>query len=199
MSTETGLRERKKRETRRRIERKAFELFETAGFENTTVEAIARAAEISPRTFFHYFPTKEDVVLADYADRLDRIVEQLAGRPEGEGPWEALEASFMVVATDYDTERDLLVRRFRIMARSPSVQARSLQLQSGWEDAVAEVLSRRSGREEEDLESRLMAGAAMIAVRASQRHWLATGQEVHLPALVRRCFGMLAGGFGSVH
>ncbi len=198
MPREPGLRERKKRETRRRIEEAAFELFETVGFEATTVDAIAAAADISPRTFFHYFPTKEDVVLADYSDRLDRIVEELDSRPEEEPPWEALEASFMVVAADYDAQRDLLARRFRIMARAPSVYARSLQLQSGWEDAVARVLARRSKGEPEDLQPRLMASVALSAMRSSQRHWMATGQEVHLPVLVRRCFEMLGNGLGSI-
>ena len=81
MTGDLGLRERKKLERRRRIEAAAIDLFERDGFSATTIEAIAARADIAPRTFFSYFATKEDVVLADYAERLDRIVAALAERP----------------------------------------------------------------------------------------------------------------------
>lgn len=193
-----GLRVRKKLETRRRIEAAALDLIERDGFDATTVEAIAAAAEISPRTFFHYFPTKEDVVLADYADRLTRITELLAGGPESEPPWTALRAAFLVVASDYESERPQLLRRFRIMATTPSVFARSLQLQAGWEDRVAEVMARRDPRRlEGDIEARLLASAALAAMRSSLRHWLATDARDPLPTLVEGCFARLAAGLAD--
>ncbi|MCZ7630956.1 MAG: TetR/AcrR family transcriptional regulator [Microthrixaceae bacterium] len=111
----------------------ALDLFARYGFDATTTEQIAAAADISPRTFFSYFPTKEDVVLADYAQRLERILTELAARPDGERPWEALRASLLVVATDYEAEREQLMLRFSIMAQCPSVFARNLALQAGWE------------------------------------------------------------------
>jgi AcrR family transcriptional regulator len=196
---EPGLRQRKKLQTRTRIEAAALDLFERQGFDGTTVEEIAGAAQIAPRTFFSYFPTKEDVVLADYAGRLERIVEQLGDRPHTETPWAALRASFVVVAADYDTQRHELVRRFRIMADSASVHARSLQLQSGWEDALAAALGARLGDDTESLTSRLLASAALSAMRSSQRHWIATGQTTPLPTLVESCFDQLADGLGDLH
>lgn len=197
MPEKTGLRERKKAETRRRTEAAALELFTKSGFDGTTVEAIAAEADISPRTFFHYFDTKEDVLLADYSARLKRIVDQLTQRPAAEAPWLALRESFMVVAEDFDAEREPLVRRFMVMAGSPSVYARSLALQSGWEDAVARALAERTGVDPEDLEPRLMAASALAAMQASQRRWMATGQKVHLPELVAACFDQLAAGLIS--
>ncbi|MFP5489782.1 MAG: TetR family transcriptional regulator, partial [Acidimicrobiia bacterium] len=143
MSAGLGLRERKKIERRRRIEAAAIDLFEAEGFDGVTVDDIAARAEISPRTFFHYFATKEDVVLGDYADRLDRIVAELGRRSDAEGGWAALRAAFVVVASDYTTRRDELVRRFRIVADNPSVYARSLQLQAGWEATLTDALARR--------------------------------------------------------
>ena len=87
MQGELGLRERKKRERRQRIEAVAIDRFEANGFDATTIDDIAAAADIAPRTFFAYFPTKEDVVLADYADRLERTTNELARRPPAEPPW----------------------------------------------------------------------------------------------------------------
>ena len=198
MNKPLGLRARKKLATRQRIESAAFELFSRDGFTGTTVEEIAAAADIAPRTFFYYFATKDDVVLADYSGRLDRIVEQLSERPDTEQPWAALRASFLVVAADYDAESEQLVRRFQIMATNPSVYARSLQLQAGWEDALATALAQRMGCGAEDLGPGLLASAALSALRSSQRHWLATGQKTRLPTLVERCFDQLDTGLAEV-
>ena len=198
MDERPGLRERKKLQTRLRIEAAALELFGRDGFDGTTVEDIASAADIATRTFFYYFPTKEDVVLADYAARLERIVGQLGQRPDSEAPWAALRASFLVVAADYDTERQALISRFRIMAATPAVYARSLQLQAGWEDALASALAPRMGCGAEDLGPRLLASAALSAMRSSQRHWIATGQQLSLPTLVESCFDQLATGLADI-
>ncbi len=116
-----GLRARKKRTTARRIEAVALDLFERDGFGATTVEAIAASADIAPRTFFHYFPTKEDVVLADYEDRLERVTKTLEEQPPEMPPWQALAAAFRAVADDYERTRAEIVRRFRIMAATGSV------------------------------------------------------------------------------
>lgn len=198
MTEQLGLQARKKLQTRQRIETAAFDHFASDGFDGTTVEAIAATADIAPRTFFYYFPSKEDVVLSDYADRLDRIVGQLSERPTTEHPWDALRASFLVVAADYDNERDRLRRRFQIMATAPSVYARSLQLQAGWEDALAAALGQRMGCEIENLGPRLLAASALSALRSSQRHWIATGQQAALPALVEHCFDQLATGLADI-
>ncbi len=189
-----GLRERKKRERRRCIEEAAIDLFEERGFDGTTIEDIAAAADIAPRTFFYYFPTKEDVVLADYASRLDRIIDVLRARPVSEPPWAALQASFVTVAADYEARRDDLVRRFTIMAAHPPVYARSLQLQAGWEDALTDVLIDRAGPDVGQLESRLLASAALACMRSSLPHWLLTAQATALPDLIEACFDQLAKG-----
>lgn len=190
-----GLRERKKKERRRAIEAAALDLFARYGFDATTTEQIAAAADISPRTFFSYFPTKEDVVLADYAQRLERILTELAARPDGERPWEALRASLLVVATDYEAEREQLMLRFSIMAQCPSVFARNLALQAGWESTLATAMARRMGADSDDVTPGLMAAAALAAMRSSIRHWLLTGHAEPLPSLVEVCFDNLGRGF----
>jgi AcrR family transcriptional regulator len=198
MTGELGLRARKKLERRRCIESAALELFETNGFDGTTVEDIAAAADIAPRTFFYYFATKEDVVLADYATRLARITEVLEQQPSTIAPWAALRAAFVVVASDYTSQRVELVRRFVIMADNPSVYARSLQLQAGWEDTLARVLADRVGTGATDVLPRLMAASALACMRSSLQHWLLTGHRSKLPALLENCFDTLAKGFATV-
>lgn len=198
MADPTGLRARKKLDTARRIEDAALELFERDGFDGTTVDAIAAAADISPRTFFHYFATKEDVVLADYSDRLERVIRTLAEQPVSVAPWKALAAAFGAAAADYEAEHDRLVQRFRIMFAAPSVFARSLHLLAGWEDAVAGVLAERMDAAGTDLEPRLLAAAGLAAMRAAMQHWLATGASASLPDEVQACFRRLGRGLGKM-
>lgn len=191
------MRERKKLERRRCIEAAALSRFEANGFDATTIDDIAATADIAPRTFFSYFPTKEDVVLADYADRLERTTDELSRRPPTEAPWLALRQSFAVVAADYEAQRDDLIRRFAIMAVNPSVHARSLQLQAGWEDTVAEVLAQRMGVSADDVTPRLMSSAALACMRSSLRHWILTGHRRSLPDLVEASFDQLATGLSA--
>ena len=199
MSESPGLRDRKKQRTRRAIEQSALELFEARGFDGTTIDEIAEAADISPRTFFHYFPTKEDVVLADYAIRLESIVAALEASPAGQAPWAALRGAFLGVGADYETQRDALLRRFRIIHSTESVAARNLQLQASWEDAVTAAVSDWLGvSPADDLRPRLFAGAALAAMRASIRQWLSDGGQSRLPDHIAACFDMLETGLGEV-
>lgn len=195
---ETGLRERKKRERRRRIEDAAIRLFERQGFDATTVEQIATAADIAPRTFFSYFDTKDDVVLAEYADRLAHIIDELGRRPADEPAWTALRHSFAAVASDYAAEAEGIARRFTIMSTTPSVYARSLHLQAGWERALSERIAGRLGVTDDDPEPALLAAAALAAMRSSLQHWLVRGQQPALPTLVQRAFDRLGAGLDTV-
>ncbi|MCE7884331.1 MAG: TetR family transcriptional regulator [Actinobacteria bacterium ATB1] len=162
-----GLRERKKERIREAIEMAALDLFEQRGFDGTTLEDVAAAADIAPRTFFHYFPSKEDVVLSDYGRRLGRIAEVLADAPAGDPPVRALRAAFSEVARDYEDNRVILLRRFRIMMGSPSVP-------------------------------RLIAGAALAAMRTALRLWVADGGRTSLPELVYRAFDTFESGLAGI-
>ena len=195
MADSTGRRERNKRERRRRLEEVALELFERDGYDNTTIEQITDGAGLAPRTFFSYFTTKDDLVLADYSRRLERILGELELRPADEHPWRALEASFSAVAADYESEADRIRRRFTIMTGTPSVFARSLQLQAGWELALTERLRTRLGARAEDPMPRLLAATALAVMRSSLQHWLGAPRRRSLPELVRDGFERLAAGF----
>lgn len=194
-----GLRETKKQRTRIAIERAALDLFEAQGFDGTTIDEIAAAADISPRTFFHYFPSKEDVVLADYSTRLQKIVAVLKTGASDDAPWQALRGAFLTVAGDYEAEREQLLRRFRIIQSTPSVAARNLLLQASWEDAVTEAVSHWLNVEpNKDIRPRLLAGAALAAMRASLGFWLADNGRSRLPDHVTYCFDLMQDGVGQV-
>ena len=194
MAEPTGLRERNKHERRRRLEDVALDLFERDGFDKTTIELIAAEAGLAPRTFFSYFATKDDLVLGDYSKRLDRILTELDEHPEEEPAWDALRASFAAVASDYESEEHRIRRRFTIMANSPSVIARSLHLQAGWEQTLAERLAARSGTGVDDPTPRLLAAMALAIMRVSLQHWLITPNSPALPELVQHGFAQLASG-----
>ncbi len=194
MPESLGLRERNRRERRQRLEDVALELFERDGFDRTTIEQIAAAAGLSPRTFFSYFATKDDLVLGDYTDRLSRILDELERRPADEHPWDALQAAFAAVAVDYETEAGRIRRRFLIMASSPSVFARSLQLQAGWEHSLTELLRARLDATDDDTNPRLLAATALAVMRASRQQWLLRPHNTPLPQLVMHAFEQLATG-----
>ena len=89
-----GLRERKKAETRDALASAALRLADELGPDRVTVDEIAAAAGVSPRTFFNYFASKEDAIVGSTESSTSRVVQELASRPVGEGPIDALRAEF---------------------------------------------------------------------------------------------------------
>lgn len=190
-----GLRERKRRRTRHAIEDAAVRLSTERGFDAVTVEEIAAAADVSPRTFFHHFRSKEDAVLAELDDRLARLGDELARRPADEAPLAAVRAALLTVADDYEQARDRLLPRVRLIATTPSVSARSLQRLAHVEDVVADVLAGRLGVDvATDLRPRLVATATLGALRVAQGRWLAGGGTTSLPSHVTEALDLLADG-----
>ena len=199
MTEKPSLRERKKQRTRLEIEAAALDLFDDRGFEATTIDDIAAAADIAPRTFFHYFRSKEDVVVADYTIRLDRLMAALKASPADPAPWPALRDAFLAVGADYEAEREKLLRRFRIIQETPSVAARNLLVQARWEDAVAIAVAEWLGLDRTgDIRPRLIAGAALAAMRASIGRWLTDDGHSRLPDHIAECFALLGEGLDGI-
>ncbi|HEX4703601.1 MAG TPA: TetR family transcriptional regulator, partial [Pseudonocardiaceae bacterium] len=120
-----GLRERKKAKTRAAIRQHAMRLFQEQGFADTTVDQIADAAEVSPSTFFRYFPTKEDVVLADDYDA--QMVEAFRAQPPGLTPMQAIRAAMRAVFDGMPEEALLRERdRIRMVKDVPELRAAAL-------------------------------------------------------------------------
>src|SRR5580700_7731070 len=120
-----GLRERKKARTRASIREHALRLFREQGYHATTVEKIAEAAEISPSTFFRYFPTKEDLVLQDDMDT--RLIEALEQQPPELGAVAAVRAATKQVFASYTAaDVDVLTETTRLTMTVPEVRARAM-------------------------------------------------------------------------
>src|SRR5438445_5057457 len=117
----SGLRERRKRLTAAELEAAALRLFGERGFDSVTVDDMAAQADVSRRTFFRYFASKEDVLLSDHPRRLAHLRRALAGRPENESALTALRQAILSMAGGYEEERQRLLDRARIMAQTPSL------------------------------------------------------------------------------
>jgi AcrR family transcriptional regulator len=168
-----GLRERKKAKTRAAIQEQALRLFSEQGYEATTVEQIAEAAEVSPSTFFRYFPTKEDVVLYDVVDPL--IYEAFRAQPAELRPLPALRAAFRAAfAALPPAEVAAQRRRAALVLMVPELRMRMLDEITHSMQALAEVIGERVGRPADDLAVRTFVGAVMGALIAV---WLATPEE----------------------
>ncbi|MCX4515417.1 TetR/AcrR family transcriptional regulator [Streptomyces sp. NBC_01619] len=185
----TGLRERKKAQTRRTIQEQALRLFLSQGYDNTTVDEIARAAGVSSMTFFRHFPTKESVVESDDYDPL--IVALIEQRPPEETPLAALHHALGEgLAAVYATDRDALLVRTRLILRTPALRARLWENQHATEQMLTKALAARSGQEP-DLPLRVIAAAALAALTATLAIWVEGDGEAHLPELVDEAFTTL--------
>ena len=155
-----GLRERKKLRTRALIQKEALRLFLEKGFEATTIEEIAEAAEISPSTFFNYFPTKEEVVFQDELDPL--ILAAFNAQPEGTHPIRALRDSMKTVFGQLTAEQDNVMRqRISLMSSTPALRSAMLTQFADLVDQIAELIAGRVGREPTDFAIRNLAGALL--------------------------------------
>ena len=176
-----SLRELKKVKTRVALVQAAFELFLERGFEATSVDAIALRAEVSRRTFFRYFPSKEAVVFPDRDARLERFRGLLEPKP-GERPFTAVRRAFTALADEFTRERRAVLLQHRIIASSPQLTAHDAQLDRDWEVAVADALASRDASEGKRRRAEFLAGAVLGAVRATLRGWFAQGGQPELNA-----------------
>jgi AcrR family transcriptional regulator len=168
-----GLRERKKARTRAAIQDHALRLFRRFGYDETSVEQIAEAAEVSPSTFFRYFPTKEDVVLYDAFDPI--LIEAFLGQPPDLRPIQAIRLAMQSAMTDptgswVSQQRE----RAALLMAVPELRRRMLDEFVVGMEPFAEALAQRVGRPPDDFAVRNLVAAVMgVGLGA----WLYAGSD----------------------
>src|SRR5258705_7624987 len=195
-----GLRERRKGLTAAKLGAAALRLFSERGFDSVTVDDIAAAADVSRRTFFRYFASKEDVLLADHFVQLARLREAMAARPPDEPILTALRNAILSMTGDFEDRKEMVILRGRIMRNTPSLQARSLVHQRAWEDAMQEMVAQRLAVDPTvDLRPGVVAATALAAMRVAFTNWLVAGAVGGLIAMTAEAPGLPGGGLQQGH
>ncbi|MFJ9931150.1 TetR/AcrR family transcriptional regulator [Streptomyces misionensis] len=162
---EMGRRDRKKAATRGSLLRAATQMFAERGYQETTVKDIAAAAGVTERTFFRYFPSKEDLVFAEILDFIPLLVKEIAGRPASEPPYTAVLNGLLAAAEGLDGGLGILF--VGAPPRALSTGARRTSVLAGFEDGIAEALADRLAHRSPDEPARTPALHISVLARAS--------------------------------
>jgi AcrR family transcriptional regulator len=171
---QTGLRERKKQQTRQHIAETARTLFAERGFDRVTVAEIARAAEVSEQTVFNYFPTKEDLVYWQLGAFEDELLTTIREREPGESALAAFGRFILaqrgLLARQDPEARERLTMLTRMITESPALLAREQQIFARYTDSLAALLADEQGAKPGDARPWVAANAMMGAHRAIVAH-----------------------------
>jgi AcrR family transcriptional regulator len=196
VTAQAGLRERKKARTRAAIREHAVRLFSANGYQATTVEQIAAAAEVSPSTFFRYFPTKEDLVLQDDLDI--RVLEAFARQPAGVPPVAAIRAAVKEAFGSFtDAEMEQVRVTTELSLNVPEIRARAMDEFTRTIAVIGQAVADRSGRSPDELPVRALAGAVVgviMSVSLPWSSWQAEPDVLTLSARIDEALDLLESG-----
>ena len=184
-----GLRERKKLKTRDAIQRAAIRLFQRQGYERTTVEEIAAAAEISPSTFFNYFRTKEDVVMLDVYDPMTLAL--LEARPKDEPLSAVLRAVLQGLSGFIARDKEVILARARILMEEPALRSRMWDEVERTQALLVPIVARRCGRDADDFEVRIVVRAMIAGMYEAAMNWFRTGGRDDITRLMSRALDVM--------
>jgi AcrR family transcriptional regulator len=191
----SGLRERKKRATRMALHQAALQLVAERGLDAVSIDDIADRADVSPRTFFNYFPTKFDAVVGLDPTAAQQLVDAFSGRPAHESPVEALRAVQQERAAEMAEEPELWPLRMQVIDAHPVLVQHLIAGFGESERMLAEAIARRTGtRVGVDVYPTLLASVQACVMRTALHRWLATDFAASLPALVDEAWAALEAG-----
>lgn len=192
-----GLRERKKLRTREALADAALRLFAERGYGATTVEDVAAAADVSPRTFFRYFTSKEDAVFADHEERIRLLRDSLRPRDPLEPVEQTIRRAILALVRQQTAGGTRGLDRVRLVTSEPPLVARSLEYQARYEEIVAAAIAERLDVDpDREVLARIVAGAAFGALRAAMRAWAASDGSVDPVEVATHALDLLDGGLG---
>jgi AcrR family transcriptional regulator len=183
-----GLRARARLAMRTEIAETAFCLFVERGFERTTVDEIAEAAGLSRRSFFRYFPTKEDTVFGLLDDLGEELAAAVAARPAAEPPWAALRAACSVLLAPMLHRTDDAMALMRLINDTPSLRARHQDKQDRWRGLLIHALTARAVP---PLQADVLASSALALFDVVCRQWLAPDSAADPAKLMDEAFDVL--------
>ena len=189
-----GLRERKRRQTRERIARAAMDLFLEQGFEATTVDQIAEAADVSKRGFFDYFPVKEDVVAAWQDEFAEQLLSAVAARPAKEPMARAVEEALLSTIVAAVNPQSLAIGK--LIRETPALRARDHLKYAKLEQKLVEALTTRAKGKGDPLRIQLLAMTTIGALRIAGQTWnldqLLNKSPVHIRKIARTLWATLS-------
>jgi len=176
---------------RDQVAESALRLFDERGFEATTVDDVARAVGISPRSFFRYFTSKEDAVVGDPMPYGRLVSTDLAARPADEPPWDSLRAALQRLVDDIENDRGMLT--MRVVMSSPSLRARHLEKHLAWGQMFEpEIVERIAGpATTRRLRANALIHAAFACLDAAFGEWVALERARTLSDLLDEAFDTL--------
>jgi AcrR family transcriptional regulator len=191
--TAPTLRDHARDAVRAEVQRHAWVLFAEDGFEATTVDRIAAAAGMSRRTFFRYFASKDDLVLARMVESGTALVEALAARPAAESPWVALRAAFQLIVDRQAAHPDRS-RPLQLMLRDePAVRASVEEWRRRWTALLTPVVAERLPATDDyvGLRAESLTRSALECLESAQEMW-AEREGADLTRLVDEAMGAVA-------
>ncbi|MFE2108304.1 TetR family transcriptional regulator [Kitasatospora sp. NPDC059463] len=197
---QAGRRQRKKQNTRDELAREALRLFILQGYDNTTVDQIADEVDVSQRTFFRYFASKEEVALSPITAIDEAFLAALEARPAHEFPLQAMRGSFHAVLQQvHSGELDgvdptLHMAMMQLIERTPGLLAQHLRRTEDMEDRLVEVVARREGIDPEaDPRPRVLVATFGAIGRVATRIWFrrAEGDLQSITAELESCLSLL--------
>ncbi len=174
----------------------ALELTLERGVDSVTIEDIADRAGVSPRTFFNYFPSKEDAIVGISPDAVQAVVADLRDRPADEPPTVSLASILSTSADDADAAARRWARRAEVVRRHPALLAPLMASYAALENALTEVIAERLGLDPAvDPYPRRVVVAAVSMLRSTISWWQASGRPGTLPGALEDAFADLSRGF----
>jgi AcrR family transcriptional regulator len=184
MNPEIGLRERKKQRTRDTIARVALELFAERGYHATTLGDIAEAADVSTRTIFAYFPSKEDILFCDFPAMKDAFRRALADRPPGVDALEAVR-NFILAVPHVEARGDLHEQQKLIVGGDETLRSHMRARMGQLEELVAAAIAQDIGADADDLRPHVVAASLMAAFEVLENKSATTSEPKTAEHVVR--------------
>jgi TetR/AcrR family transcriptional regulator, regulator of mycofactocin system len=188
---------RRRATSRAELEQAAFTLFAARGFEATTVDDIAAAAGIGRRTFFRYFPSKNDVPWGAFEDELGRMRVRLKACAPEVPLMDAIRLALIDFNRVAPAQVPLHRRRMELILRVPTLLAHSTLRFTAWRAVVAEFVAERTGRRPDDLAPQVIAHAVLGVSVAAYEHWL-DDRDADLGVLLDNAMRELGAAFGAI-